>query len=169
MHPLDNKNEFQARDVENESGAGELSRESPDEEMEEELSEEKLVAEVEESNRAEGVPEFLDDEEAEKIPDLKRPRWLAWIVSCISGIAFATAIAGVLIDRWPKAVQLSRFLTLIAVLAPTIAIIGHWVFVTHPNQIAEKLAKEKAARNPNPAIADDTNDGTDPELDNDLS
>src|SRR5215471_1487134 len=120
MHPLDNKNEFQTRDVEKEPGAREFSRESPDEELEEELSEEELAAEVEESNRAEGVPEFPDDEEAEKIPDLKRPRWLARVVSCIYGIVFATAIAGLLIDRWPKAVQLSRFLIFVGVLAPTI-------------------------------------------------
>jgi len=159
MHSLDNKNELQTRDVENESGAGEFSRKSPDEEMEEDLSEEELAAEVEESNRAEGVPEFPDDEEAAKTPDLKRPRWLAWIISCICGIVFATAIAGLLIDRWPKAMQLSRFLILIALLAPTMAIIGHWVFVTHPNQIAEKLAKEEKERNP--VMGDDMNDNAD--------
>jgi hypothetical protein len=153
MRPLNDKNEFQAGGSENESGAGQLSQESSDREMEGELSEEELAAGVEEFNRAEGVPEFPDNEEAAKIPDLKRPHWLARVISCICGIVFATAIAGLLIDRWPKAVQLSRFLTLIAVLAPTIAIVGHWVFVTHPNQIAEKLAREEQERNP--VMADD--------------
>ena len=99
-------------------------------------------------------------------PEPRRTPKIQIVYSCICGIVFATAIAGLLIDQWPKAVQLSRFLTLIAVLAPTIAVVGHWVFLTHPNQIAEKLAKEKEARYP--VIADDVADKTGPELDDDL-
>jgi hypothetical protein len=128
-----------------------------------------------------GVPDqeffdqnFPDQNFPDQEPSLepRRTPKIQIVVSCICGIVFATAIAGLLIDHWPKdhwpkAVQLSRFIALIALLAPTIAIIGHWVFVTHPNQIAEKLAKEKEARNP--AIADDIADETDPELDDDLS
>jgi hypothetical protein len=100
-------------------------------------------------------------------PELRRTPKIQIVASCIYGIVFATAISGLLIDRWPKAVQLSRFLTLMAVLAPTIAIVGHWIFVTHPNQIAKRLAREKQERNP--VMVGDMADEIDPELDDDRS
>jgi hypothetical protein len=115
--------------------------------------------------------EYTDQDFPDLEPVRESPRTpkIQIVVSCIWGIFLATAIAGLLINRWPKEVQLSRFLILTALLAPTTAIVGHWVFVTHPNQIIDKLAKEEEARNLARAGDTDPERDDDPEQNDDLS
>ena len=146
------KNEFEAGDRKDEFRTGAFlpesadmespDEESLDEEMEGELSEEELAAEVEEFNRAEGVPEFPDDEEGKKIPDLSRPRWLARIMNCVMGTSFGAAIAGLLVDSVPAPQQARMFLLYFLVLAPLFSFVGHWFFVLHPQRMAKKLKEE---------------------------
>ncbi len=143
------KNEFEAGDREDGFRTGAFPLESadmespveepPDDEEEPEISEEELAAEVEEFNRAEGVPEFPDDEEGEKIPDLNRPRWMARIMSCVTGTFLGAAIAGLLASNQPGSQQARAFFIFFLFFAPLFSFVGHWFFVLHPQRLAKKI------------------------------
>jgi len=142
MHPFDDQKKFEADGSEEESRPGPFSRKFPDEEMEEELSEEELAAEVEKFNRAEGVPEFPDDEEGKKIPVISRSRWMARISSCLMGTLLGAAIAGPLVDSVPASRQARMFLIYFLVLAPLLSFVWHWFFFLHPQRLDQKLKEE---------------------------
>ena len=143
------KNQFETSDREDEFRTGAFplesadmespDEESPDDEEETELSEEELAEEAEEFNRAEGVPEFPDDEEGEKTPVISRPRWLARISSCLMGTFLAAAIAGPLVDSVPASQQARMFLIYFLVLAPLLSFVWHWFFFLHPQRLAKKM------------------------------
>ena len=144
-----NKNEFKAGDREDEfrprafplesADMESPDEESPDDEEETELSEEELATEVEEFNRAQGVPEFPDDEEPEKAPSLSRSRWMARIISCVIGTFLGAAVAGPLVDSVPASRQARMFLIYFLVLAPLLSFVWHWFFFLHPQRVANKL------------------------------
>jgi hypothetical protein len=86
-----------------------------------------------------------ENDDAGKAADERRNRRISWVACCLFG-TFAAA-AGLLSGLWPK-LQLTAFLILFAVLVPVLSVACHWVFITHPLQISEKLAAEDRSRRP---------------------
>lgn len=151
------KNEFEAGDQEDEFRTGTFplesadmessDEESPDNEEETELSDEEL-AEVEEFNRAQGVPEFPDDEEPEKAPNLSRSLWMARIISCVTGTLLGVAIAGVLVNNLPKSQETRAFFIFFLVLAPLFSYIWYWLFHLRGEQVAQKMKEPEQKGTP---------------------
>jgi hypothetical protein len=93
----------------------------------------------------EDIEQDDENDDAGKAADERRNRRISWVASCLVGIFVAAAVAGPLSGLWPKS-QLTAFLLSFFLLAPLLSIVGRWLFIIHPDQIAKKLQEEDRSR-----------------------
>ena len=104
------------------------------------------------------VKDIEQDEENDdcgKAADDRRTRRISWVASCLVGTLVAAAVAGGLAGLWQPKSQITAFLISFFLLAPLLSIVGRWLFLTHPDQIAKRLQEEERSR----GIVDDDDGG----------
>ena len=96
-----------------------------------------------------------ENDDAGKAADERRNRRISWVASCLVGTFVAAAVAGGLTGLWPLKWHTTAFLISFFLLAPLLSIVGRWLFLTHPDQIAKRLQEEERSR----GIVDDDDGG----------